>query len=64
MDCALLCSGAGGLAPVGRMRHSLAVLPDAASAARSSVVVSAGHGSLGSEEQAGPDPAEVGGCRH
>jgi hypothetical protein len=45
---------------VGRMRHSLAVLPDAASAARSSVVVSAGHGAWGSEDQAGPDPAEVG----
>jgi hypothetical protein len=46
---------------VGRVRHSLAVMPGAASAARSSVVVSAGHTSRGHEEQghAGVDPAEV-----
>jgi hypothetical protein len=46
---------------VGRVRHSLAVMPDAASAARSSVVVSAGHTSRGHEEQGQgrPDPAEV-----
>lgn len=52
-------SSAGGMPAVGRIRHSLAVLPDDASAARSSVVVSAGHNSWHAEEQAGPDPAEV-----
>lgn len=46
---------------VGRVRHSLAVLPDAASAARSSVVVLAGHASRGQEDRGsgGVDPAEV-----
>lgn len=52
-------NSAGGLPAVGRIRHSLAVLPDDASAARSSVVLSAGHNSWRAEEQSGPDPAEV-----
>lgn len=43
------------------VRNSLAVLPDAAGAARSSVVVAAGHGARASElVGAGVDEAEVG----